>query len=58
MHFWLRAVMQPLYDEQERVYQDYRAALAKHEQDKATHKQALRDHEDGEPLPVEPAPPP
>jgi hypothetical protein len=54
----LRAVMKPIYEEQDRLYQDYRAALQKYAEDTEAYKQAKRNHEEGVPSPAAPAEPP
>ncbi len=57
----LRAVMQPVYQEQDRLYQDHQAANARYKEDVMTYKEARKNHdrEEHEPLPeppTEPAP--
>ena len=42
----LRAVMEPIYEEQDRLYQDYKAARLKYEEDLAAYKEARRNHDD------------
>jgi hypothetical protein len=53
-----RAVMGPIYQEQDRLYQDYLASQQKYKGDVAAYKQALRDREEGASAPEKPAEPP
>jgi hypothetical protein len=52
----LRAVMQPLYEEQDRLYQEHKAAVRQHKQDVEAYKQAQRNQEPGAGPPEEPPP--
>jgi hypothetical protein len=54
----LRAVMAPIYEYQDKLYQDYKAARQKYEEDLATYKDARRHHDDDQPKPEPPAEPP
>jgi hypothetical protein len=53
----LKKVMKPVYDEQDRLYQEYLAARAGFKEDTAEYRAALKNHEDDAPLPEPPAEP-
>ncbi|MBL8793689.1 MAG: DUF3987 domain-containing protein, partial [Planctomycetia bacterium] len=50
----LRAVMTPVYDKQDQLAVEHKAALKQYEDDLEAYKDAKHDHEEGEPLPVQP----
>jgi hypothetical protein len=54
----LKALMAPIYSEQDRLCQDHRAAAIKYKDDDRTYKRALKkDEEGGDPVPPEKPPP-
>jgi hypothetical protein len=54
----LRAVMEPIYEEQDRLYQDHKAARTKYEEGLAAFKEARRSRDDDQPKPGPPDEPP
>jgi hypothetical protein len=50
----LRAVMTPVYDKQDSLAVEHKAALKQYEDDLEAFKDAKHHHEEGQPLPVEP----
>lgn len=53
----LRAVMAPIYEEQDRLHQDHEAAVRKHKENLDGYRQALKTEEEGS-LPQKPEEPP
>jgi hypothetical protein len=54
----LRAVMQPIYDEQDRLYENHKAALKKYKEDLEEYRRASKGRGQGEPAPKPPEEPP
>jgi hypothetical protein len=53
----LKAVMRPIYDEQDRLYEQYKAKLKTYKKDLANYKRALSKLEEGSPEPEPPTEP-
>jgi hypothetical protein len=53
----LKAVMKPIYEQQDRLYEEYKAARKQYEQELETYKEAKRKHKDEEPEPKQPEEP-
>lgn len=54
----LKAVMQPIYEEQDRLYQTHNAAREKYAEDLEAYKHGKKNHDEDRPLPKAPEEPP